>query len=240
MAAQARAEAERFQDAPGLRGTSCVLASPAMMLDCYSKLPHHVEVMISLMKSELRKIRSDLAKWRTPSELKAICNQICEEVDGKTFFNKGGLTFITEAIVAADFGVERAASLVRLTPENEERPDFELDFGDRIEKFEMVQADRKGRRRGDEYKAKAELPVVTGSRLGVPLPDEITEMVRTAACKKAKPYPPGTRLVIYLEAPKSRSYEFLLGASFTDAVYNARPFFSAIWVMWQGTPYEIS
>lgn len=211
-----------------------------MMLDCYSKLPHHVEIMISLTKPGLKKIRSDLAEWRTPSELKDICNQIREEVDGKTFFNKGGLTFITEAIVAADFGVERAASRVRLTPEIEERPDFELDFGDRIEKFEMVQADRRGRRRGDEYRAKAELPAGTVIHLGAPLPDEITEMVRTAACKKAKPYPSGTRLIIYLEAPKFRSDESLLGASFTNAVYGARPFFSAIWVMWQGIPYEIS
>jgi len=196
--------------------------------------------MISLTKSGLKKLRSDLAEWRTPSKLKAICNQIREELDSQTFFNKGGLTFITEAIVSANFGVERAASHVRLTPENEECPDFEIGFGGRIEKFEMVQADRKGRRRGDEYRVKAELPVGTVIHIDLPLPDEIIEMVRTAACKKANPYPPGTRLVIYLEAPKFKSDEYLPGASFKNAVCDARPFFSAIWVMWQGTPYKIS
>ena len=187
----------------------------------------------------VKELRRSLENWRTPAEMQEVCTGLRHRISGLTLFNQGGLTFIMEAIVAADCAVARAATFVRLVPEVEQRPDFELDFEGRIERFEMVQADKKGRRRGDEYKAKAQLPPNTMPRLESPLPEEVIAMVRTAACKKAKPYPPETQLMIYLEAPKFPSDDELF-PRFAEAVNDARPFFSAIWISWQGHPYKIT
>ncbi len=193
---------------------------------------------MELTKQAIKDLRRSLEEWRTPAEMQAICAELRERVGGLTVFTKGGLTFITEAIVAGDFGAARAARFVRLIPEFEQRPDFELDFDGQVERFEMVQADKEGRRRGDEYAANAQLPRGTVIHLDPPLPEEVLEMVRTAAGKKAKPYPPQTQLMIYLEAGRYASDDELL-PRFAEAVSDARPFFSAIWILWQAHPYEI-
>ena len=193
---------------------------------------------MQLTKQVVRDLRDRLSEWQTPPEMKAIGDDVRERVSRESFFNKGGLTFLREAMVAADFGVARKALRIRLVPAIEERPDFELTFADQVERFEMVEADKKGRRRGDDYKALAQMPEGYVRHIGTPMPDQIVEMVETAAQKKAKPYPPGTQLLIYLNASRFRSDEELLN-DFPDAVSAARPFFSAIWIMWQGKAHQI-
>jgi hypothetical protein len=71
---------------------------------------------MELTKSALQALRRSLTEPRTPAALNAICDKIRFESSGEVFFNKGGLSFIREAIAAADFGVGRNASLVRLIP----------------------------------------------------------------------------------------------------------------------------
>ncbi len=193
---------------------------------------------MELTKSALQALRLNLTEPRTPTALKAFCDKLRLETSGKVFFNKGGLSFIREAIIAADFGAIRGASLVRLVPEVERRPYFELIFPDRTERFEQVEADRDGRRRGDDYEALAQMPTCYVHHVEVPSQEEVIEIVRRTARKKAKPYPAGTRLLIYLNLPRFPSDECLL-ASFPEAISEACPFFSAIWITWQGIPHQV-
>jgi hypothetical protein len=74
--------------------------------------------------------------------------------------------------------------------------------------------------------------------IDVPSQGEIVEIVRRVACKKAKPYPTGTQLLIYLNLPRFPSDECLL-TSFPEAVSEASPFFSAIWITWQSTLHRV-
>jgi hypothetical protein len=127
-----------------------------------------------------------------------------------------------------------------LVPEAEGRPDFELIFPDRTERFELVEADKDGRRRGDEYEARARwMPASYVRHVRVPAQDEVVEIVRRATRKKARPYPAGTQLLIYLNLPHFPSDECLLLASFPEAVSEARPFFAGIWITWQGIPHRV-
>jgi hypothetical protein len=205
---------------------------------------------LELTKRTLKDLRTNLAEWRTPGDLRALSCELRNEIGRVAFFNKGGMTFVMEAIVAADFAIARDASRVRLVLRLEERPDFELTLGHDTERFEMVEADCKGRRRGDEYRRLAKLP--PGSVYELPPPPSDAEVVRwveAAAQKKAKPYPPGTQLLIYLNAlvdvpveadtdGDKLKFDTLL-PDFQEAVGAARPFFSAIWITWHGLPQRV-
>jgi hypothetical protein len=193
---------------------------------------------MKLTNQARRDIRRSLSDPRTPAALKGFCGKLWGEIGSVAFFNQGGLSFLREAIVAADFGAARGASLVRLVPEAEQCPDYELIFSDRTEHFEQVEADKKGHIKGKDYKYQAQLPKHTVLNVNLPNHEEVIEIVSRAACKKAKPYPAGTQLLIYLNLFRFPSDDDLL-ASFPDAVSEARPFFSAIWMTWQGVPHQV-
>ena len=194
--------------------------------------------MHTCSSSDLKALRLWLAEPQAPAAMKAVCDRVRSGTAPEFFFGKGGLSFIREAMVAADFALARGASLVRLVPEVERRPDFELAFPGRTERFELVEADRNGRRRGQEYERLAREPAGHVRHIGAPSQEETIVIVRTAAHRKAKPYPVGTCLLIYLNLPRFLSDVHLL-ASFPDAVAEARPFFDAIWVTWQGIAHRI-
>lgn len=193
---------------------------------------------MNLSTSDLNALRLSLTEPQAPAAMRAVCDQVKLGTSPEFFFNKGGLSFIREAMIAADFAAVRSALLVRLVPASEERPDFELVFPDRIERFELVEADRAGRRRGQEYKLLAQQPTGYVHHIGALSQEETVEVVRTAACKKAKIYPAGTRLLIYLNLPCFPSDEHLR-ASFPEVVAEAQPYFDAIWIIWQGIPHQV-
>jgi hypothetical protein len=193
---------------------------------------------MKLTKQARHDLRNRLTEPRTPAELKAICDKLRKEIGAVDFFDPGGLSFLREAIVAADFGAVRGASLIRLVPEAEQCPDYELIFPDRTERFEQIEADEEGRKKGQEYEKQSRMPKHTVFDIVLPSREAVIEIVGRAACKKAKPYPAGTQLLIYLNLFRFPSDDDLL-ASFPDAVSKARPFFSAIWIVWQGIPHQV-
>lgn len=67
-------------------------------------------------------------------------------------FRQGGVEFLCDAWLAAEFGRHRQCSFVRLVPEREQWPDFEAKTGGDIERVECAETDIRGRRRGDEYR----------------------------------------------------------------------------------------
>lgn len=198
----------------------------------------------NLTKQIIRDLRRSLTEPRTPAALKAYCDKLRHDIGADAFFNTGGLSFLREAHTGADFGAARGASFIRLVPEAEQIPDYELIFSDRTECFEQVEADEKGRRRGQEYKKAAANPTPTVRDIALPTDNELIAMVKAAADNKAKSHPAGTQLVILLNQfclPSDGDHDDLVGLlrSFSGAVSGARPFFSAIWIMWQGIPHQL-
>ncbi len=191
-----------------------------------------------LAKDFIKDLRVKLTEPHTPIAMRTFCDGLRNKIKGEVFFNQGGLPFIREAIVASEFAEKRGALFVRLIPEIEKRPDFELIFPERIERFEQVEADKAKRRRGDEYKGLAKMPARYARHIDISSEEEMIEIVRRAARKKANPYPPGTQLLIYLNLSRFSADECLL-PKFSEAVCEARPFFSAVWITWQGVPHQI-
>ena len=59
-----------------------------------------------------------------------------------TLFNQGGLAFLRDASIAAEFGTIRQAERVRLVADT--WPDFELEIDGSVEQFKAVEVDRRG------------------------------------------------------------------------------------------------
>lgn len=107
-----------------------------------------------LTLGEIRDHRRRLADWHSPTEMREQAERLMDQLGCEDLFNQAGLEFVREVWVAAEFGVKRRASAVRLIADA--RPDLALRFdGGEIESYELVEADIVGRRRGLEYKEAA-------------------------------------------------------------------------------------
>jgi hypothetical protein len=116
------------------------------------------------------------------------------------FFRQGGVEFLRDAWVAAEFGRHRQSSSVRLVSERDRWPDFETRGGGTIERVECAEADIPGRRRGDEYR-RAEKRAADGGRIveDDPIEDWVARadqvpaaLSAVVAAKSAKLYGPWT------------------------------------------------
>lgn len=167
------------------------------------------------------------------------------------FNRSGGLTFIREAHVAAELGILRDAASVSLVSAKRKRPDFELDFGDRTELYELVEAQPLGRKRGDEYTALAAagFPTCHWPFEEWATGEQASRSIRAMAKVKAKtaeelaaegtPYPDETRLLIYVNFVDFGAHSKEIEAVFPTAVEPARRWFSSIWVLWKNRAYQV-
>jgi hypothetical protein len=108
--------------------------------------------MPKLVKAELARHRAWLSTWRAPGDMAAYVTAVNDAMGSAGFFSQGGVEFLRDAWLAAEFGRHRQSSLVRLVPEREQWPDFETRGGGADERVECAEADVPGRRRGDEYR----------------------------------------------------------------------------------------
>ena len=108
--------------------------------------------MAKLSKAVLAEHRAWLSEWRMPAEMSAYLSRVNNTMGPADFFGQGGVAFLRDAWLAAEFGRHRQGSLVQLVPETEQWPDFRARAGSVIEDVECVEADVPGRRRGDEYR----------------------------------------------------------------------------------------
>jgi len=76
--------------------------------------------------------------------------ELMDHMGSKDLFNQAGVGFLREAWVAGTFCNMRGLSACRLIDDH--RPDFELEFRDKIERFELVEVDST-RMRGREYRS---------------------------------------------------------------------------------------
>lgn len=186
---------------------------------------------------------------RAPAEVRGYVAALMDAFGLEDLFHRSGLNFVREAYVGAELGIIRGASSVSLV--SAERPDFELHFVGRTELYEVVEVDRLGRKRGDEYKALAEAGWPTRSW---PIEEwasgeQAYQSIRTMAEKKAKraeeltakrtPYPAQTRLLFYVNLVDFGAHSKEIEDAFQAAVEPSRKWFSSIWVLWKNRAYQV-
>jgi len=72
--------------------------------------------MPRLTKSELARHRARLSDWRTPADMAAYVSAVNNAMGAADFFHQGGVEFLRDAWLVAEFGQHRQSSSVRLVP----------------------------------------------------------------------------------------------------------------------------
>src|SRR5438552_2697653 len=121
--------------------------SPHRFPVCRGRAP---AMLPRLTRSERKELKRHLDQWQTPEAMLHLANETGDRIGSTNLFNQSGLTFLIDALTAAEFGQVRQAEMVRLV--DDVWPDFELRIGGRVEQFEAVEADDPARKRGDEYR----------------------------------------------------------------------------------------
>lgn len=198
-----------------------------------------------ISKDRLSLYMNELITWSAPQDYLHLVDVISATVPSSTFFNQSGLAFLRDAYVASRFAVSlpNPVPAVRVVPESERWPDFELQLADgTILPFEVVEADDPTRRRGDEYRHVNDEDVR--------VEDESVENWQTAARsapnwialavrkKVTKAYGTKAHLVVHLaNVSEYGAYHDEVVQSFDTAVSVGRDHFLSIWVLWKGRAY---
>lgn len=118
--------------------------------------------MRRLSKAELADIDARLRQWQSFDEIDAVLKAV-RETTGFYAVGQGGLKIWREAFVAVSCALQTHARRIRL---GGDPPDFELDYGDHVRAFELVDVFPVGRRLGREYDTFADL---WNNSQGIPL-----------------------------------------------------------------------
>jgi hypothetical protein len=117
-------------------------------------------------------------------------------------------------------------------------PDFEIRLDDAIERFEQIEADREGRRRGDEY-SEADRLVASGAPAGLEHYDPDEEMAAAPQAisvalelKAKKHYQPRPHLLVYVNFPTDNGRSPLKDLQAVQLVEPYRDTFLSIWLLW--------
>lgn len=202
--------------------------------------------MPRLTKPELARHRTWLSDWRTPAEMSAYVSAVNDAMASADFFRQGGVAFLRDAWLAAEFGRHRQSPLVRLVPEREQWPDFETRAGDVIdERVECAEADLPGRRRGDEYREAEKRSTGGGSLVeDDPIEDWIARADQVPAALSAvisakirKRYAGRASLLVNLNISEFGIRQAEIEALMAPAVAPALPCFRRVWVLWKAQLY---
>jgi hypothetical protein len=201
--------------------------------------------MARLTKAAITGHRSWLSSWHSPDEVAAYVEAVGDAVGPANFLSQPGTQFLRDAWAAAQFGRHQCSDQVRLVPEAEQWPDFEVRANGWAEKFECVEADLPGRRRGDEYRA-AERRAAAGESTVVHDPVEdwhlraeqaLPAVSAAVNLKLAKNYARGASLLVHLNIDEWGVQQNKIEAGLAAAVAPGLPHFVAVWVLWKARLY---
>jgi hypothetical protein len=201
--------------------------------------------MPRLTKSEVAHHRAWLSDWRSPADMAAYVSAINDAMGSADFFRQGGVEFLRDAWLAAEFGRHRQCSSVRLVPERDQWPDFEARGGGVIERVECAEADIPGRRRGDEYREAEKRNAGGGPTVeDDPIEDwiERADQVPSArsaviATKIGKRYAGRASLLVNLNISEFGIRQAEIEAAMAPAVAPALPCFERVWILWKARLY---
>jgi hypothetical protein len=201
--------------------------------------------MPKLTKPELALNRAWLSDWRTPADMAAYVSAVNDAMGSADFFRQGGVEFLRDAWLAAEFGRYRQSSFVRLVAEGEQWPDFETRAGDVIERVECAEADLPGRRRGDEYREAERRredggliveddPIENWIARAAQAPAALSEAI---AKKIGKRYAGRASLLVNLNISEFGIRQAEMEAAMPPAVAPALPYFPRVWILWKARLY---
>lgn len=179
------------------------------------------------------------SRWWKSDELLAFAHSIRTATPAHEFFTVPAYKKVREAISAAEFAARRPWDKdwqVRPVHEDEQFPDVELRSGDDIRSFEIVEADRENRRRGDEYRDAKDRPnelefYDRGEEAAIAL----NEIHRVVKQKAAKRYSPKPHLLVHVNlsgGEPSNLYAQSLQCEFGDC-------FQSVWLLWQKGTFRL-
>jgi hypothetical protein len=183
--------------------------------------------------------------WSPEALLKDVLAQmhaIPGHVPGNLLFNKPALKPIREAYAAAKFAMIRGQGRtceVRLVDPAAEFPDFIIRLdGGAPEQFEQTEADREGRRRGDEYR-EDDQRVASGATATLEHYDPDAEMASAPKAismalgsKARKHYQPRPHLLVYVNFPTDNGRPPMKDLQAVQLVEPYRASFLSIWLLW--------
>jgi len=202
-------------------------------------------LMPKLAKTELARHRAWLSEWRTPADMAAYVTAVNDAMGSADFFRQGGVEFLRDAWLAAEFGRHRQSSFVRLVPEREQWPDFEARAADAIERVECAEADVPDRRRGDEYRV-AEALTANGQPNVEHDPIEnwiaradqaLAALAATISTKIGKHYAGRASLLVSLNIGEFGIRQAEIEAAMAPAVAPALPYVQRVWMLWKARLY---
>lgn len=180
------------------------------------------------------------AQWWNPHDFLAEVQTHAEPVPRALLFNHPDLKQLREALAAAKYAALRSNhTSLQIRLELGRFPDFQICTSLQIEPFELVEADRAGRRRGEEYRI-AEEREAAGLPPEPELFDPIEErqtaieaIVRAVEGKAAKNYRPSPNLLVYVNFLifEKMSFSFSESHRLVDV---CRDRFPAVWLLWGG------
>ena len=194
---------------------------------------------------DLARHRAWLSEWRTPTDIAAYVSAVNDAMGSADFFRQGGVEFLRDAWLAAEFGRHRHSSFVRLVPERQQWPDFEARDDSGIEFVECAEADVPGRRRGDEYREADERatngaptcehdPIERWIARADQVPAALSAVIST---KVRKSYAGRVSLLIYLNIGEFGIRQAKIEATMASAIAPALPHFQRVWLLWKAKLY---
>lgn len=201
-------------------------------------------ILVKPSKAESKAWQERLSIRQTPNEMKQTLREISGRLHVRVLINSG-LGFYRDAWAACAFAEARGARSVRLLWPAE-RPDFEIESELGLQQFETVEADKPGRKRGDEYKAilprlDAEEQVVED----VPdedwmTPEQASEMLGRAAQSKADDrYAADCNLLILLNHEDFVGDHDVIISCMAQSTSVACDRFAEVWVLWKGVAHLV-
>jgi hypothetical protein len=201
--------------------------------------------MPRLTRTKLTDHRARLSEWQTPAEMSAYVSAVNDAMGSADFFRQGGVEFLRDAWLAAEFGRHRQSECVRLVPEREQWPDFEARGAGAIERVECAEADVPGRRRGDEYRelalrkandpsAVAHDPIENWIGRAEQVP---AALAATIAAKIEKHYGAPASLLVYLNIGEFGIRQAEIEAAMGPAAAPALSHFQRAWILWKARLY---
>lgn len=181
--------------------------------------------------------KDELSLWQPPNVFRSRVDEIAGpgNIARQIFFRQSGLTFLRDAWTAARVASALSADQVRLVPGA--RPDFEIRTSGRIQQFEATEADRDGRRRGDEpddLEFQPD-PVEEWRKRFEAIPSALDRVVTK---KLGKNYPPDVGLVVYVNLGCYGAYVEEGIPILRGGTAPAKDKFKVVLVMWEGTLYK--
>lgn len=193
--------------------------------------------MRRLTRSEIEHHWNAVTRWQTPADLLSYVQAIGDHMGSSDLFNQAGIEFYRDGWTAAKVGIAMKARAVRLIQGGAD--DCEIDFGDRKECWQIVEADLPGRERGTEYRGPASVeddPVEDWQARA----DQVPEALRLAIHRKvSKKYAGRPWLLIHLNIDEWGIRQREITRGMAEWTREGRAAFSRIAILWKGRTYEV-